>query len=160
MKIRHILFMALLLTAVAGRADPRDDAMAALERGDFATAMNILKTFAEKGDAGAQAALAVLYDVGQWLPQDSAEAVRWYRLAAAQGDKSARYNLAGMYAAGEGTPKDELRAYLWLELSVAVGNAEAASERDALASRLTPAQIANARKMADACTRDRPKLCD
>ena len=34
------------------------------------------------------------------MPQDYAEAVRWYRKAADQGDADAQSNLGGMYANG------------------------------------------------------------
>ena len=42
-------------------------------------------TLAEQGDASAQYNLGVTYRTGEGVPQDSAEAVRWYRLAAEQG---------------------------------------------------------------------------
>ena len=35
----------------------------------------------------------VMYDNGEGVPQDYAEAVKWYRLAAEQGDARAQYNL-------------------------------------------------------------------
>ena len=38
-----------------------------------------------------------MYDEGRGVPQDDAEAVRWYRRAAAQGNATARFNLEGMY---------------------------------------------------------------
>ena len=41
----------------------------------------------------AQYNLGFLYDNGWGVPEDDAEAVRWYRLAADQGDASAQYNL-------------------------------------------------------------------
>ena len=34
-----------------------------------------------------------MYGAGRGVPQDDAEAVRWYRLAAEQGEASAQYNL-------------------------------------------------------------------
>ncbi len=38
-----------------------------------------------------------MYDNGQGVPQDYAEAVKWYRLAAEQGYAYAQYNLGVMY---------------------------------------------------------------
>jgi len=55
---------------------------------------------AEAGEAIAQYNLGVLYAVGRGVPQDDAEAVRWYRLAAEQGDADAQNNLGFMYANG------------------------------------------------------------
>ena len=160
MKTIRFVLTILALIAQPARADPYEDAIAAVERGDYETAAGILKGFAEQGNPGAQAALALLYDMGHGVPQDSAEAVRWYRLAAAQGDKSARYNLAGMYDAGVGVAADPLRAYLWFDLSVAAGNKEAAAERDEVAKKLSAEQTAQAQAMAAACTKNAPKLCD
>ena len=46
------------------------------------------------------------------MPQNYAEAVKWFRLAADQGDASAQYNLGVMYAKGQGcrrtTPRPEV----------------------------------------------------
>ena len=44
---------------------------------------------AEQGDTRAQHSLGVMYAAGRGVPQDDAEAVRWYRLAAEQGDARA-----------------------------------------------------------------------
>ena len=45
-----------------------------------------------------------MYANGEGVPEDDAEAVRWYRLAAEQGLASAQLNLRFMYANGEGVP--------------------------------------------------------
>ena len=57
---------------------------------------------AEQGDADAQYNLGVAYDNGEGVPQDHAEAARWYRLAAEQGNASAQFNLGVAYENGEG----------------------------------------------------------
>jgi TPR repeat protein len=44
---------------------------------------------AEKGDADGQAALGMAYEVGQGIPQDYNEAVKWSRLAAERGNSTA-----------------------------------------------------------------------
>jgi uncharacterized protein len=41
-----------------------------------------------------------MYDNGNGVVQDYAEAVKWYRLAAEQGNAQAQYNLGLMYANG------------------------------------------------------------
>ena len=55
-----------------------------------------LRARAEQGDADAQANLGLMYYNGEGVPQDYAEAVRWFRLAAEQGDADAQYNLGVM----------------------------------------------------------------
>ena len=47
---------------------------------------NTLMERAQKGDAKAQFNLGYIYDIGQGVPRDYAEAVKWYRLAADQGN--------------------------------------------------------------------------
>ena len=52
----------------------------------------------------AQFNLGFMYDEGQGVPQDYAEALKWYRLAAAQGFAKAQFLLGVMYAKGRGRP--------------------------------------------------------
>ena len=51
---------------------------------------------AEQGYVPAQYILGMMYDNGQGVRQDYAEAVKWYRKAAEQGYAQAQYNL-GLY---------------------------------------------------------------
>ena len=51
---------------------------------------------AEAGDADAQETLGLMYDDGEGVPEDDAEAVRWYRMAARQGHTSAQSRLANI----------------------------------------------------------------
>ena len=89
-----------------------------------------------------------MYVEGRGVPQDYAEAVNWYRKAANQGDAMAQYNLGSMYADSQGVPQDYVRAYMWFSLSAAQGDKDAGKYRDLAAPRMTPAQIAEAQKLA------------
>ena len=80
---------------------------------------------AEQGDAVAQAALGVSYALGEGVPEDDGEAIRWFRLAADQGNARAQYNLGLMYANGEGVPEDDGEAVRWYRLAADQGNARA-----------------------------------
>ena len=75
-----------------------------------------LRAVAEQGDATAQLNLGVRYANGEGVPQDYAEAVRWYRLAADQGLAGAQNNLGVKYRNGEGTPQDFVEAHMWATL--------------------------------------------
>ena len=93
-----------------------------------------------------------MYDNGDGVPLDDAKAIKWYRLVAEQGNVGAQINLGVMYATGEGTPPNFVEAYRWLNL--AVGNisdpkerAGATSMSDEIAAQMTPAQIAEAKKL-------------
>ena len=57
-----------------------------------------------------------MYDTGQGVPQDYAEAVRWTRLAADQGHAEAQNNLGVMYGTGAGVPQDYVQAHMWHNL--------------------------------------------
>ena len=46
------------------------------------------------------------------MPQDYAEALKWFRLAADQGDANAQGSLGGMYRRSE----DYVRAHMWYNL--------------------------------------------
>ena len=74
--------------------------------------IDALRARAEAGDAEAQVDLGVMYFVGDGVPQDYAEAVRWYRLAADQGHARAQFNLGFMYATGDGVPQDGVQAHM------------------------------------------------
>jgi uncharacterized protein len=80
--------------------------------------------------------------------RDYATAVRLNRLLAEQGNANAQYNLGTFYDNGLGVPQDKVRAYMWFSLSAAQGREGAAALRDLIARRMTPAQIAEAQKLA------------
>jgi hypothetical protein len=85
---------------------------------------------------------------GRGVPQDYAQARHWYLRASNQGDPMAQYNLAYMYANGQGVPQDYIIAHMWFNLAAAAGEKGAAKNRDITAMQMTPAQIAEAQKLA------------
>ena len=103
---------------------------------------------AEQGDAEAQCELGFMYSFGVDVPKDYKEGAKWYRLAAEQGNADAQAYLAGNYLFGLGVPQDFVAAYMWLNLAVAQGHVGMADRRDEIARRLTPAQLAEAQKLA------------
>jgi hypothetical protein len=60
-------------TAVAG---PFKDALSAYGRGDYATAMRLLRPLADQGDGKASYLIGLMYASGQGVPEDYAEAAR------------------------------------------------------------------------------------
>lgn len=69
---------------------------AAYDRGDYATALRILRPLAKEGDPRAQNELAVMYLRGHGVPQDNVEALAWFQTAADQGYEKAQYNFRWM----------------------------------------------------------------
>ena len=84
--------------------------------------------------------------------------MRLYRLAAEQGHANAMQNLGTMYSTGEGVPQGYVRAHMWANLAAAAG-ADAANNRDITARKMTPQQIAEARKLARECLASNYKNC-
>ena len=115
---------------------------------DDAEAVKWYRKAAEQGVAKAQFNLGVMSYKGRGVPQDDADAVRWYRKAAEQGHASAQFNLGLMYDKGRGVPQDYLLAHMWLNLAAATGHEKSRKGRDIVAKRMTPAQIAEAHRLA------------
>ncbi len=139
------LSMCLSSRVVAG---PFEDATAAYGRGDFTTALRLLRSLADQGDTEAQNALAAMYEKGEGVAQNIAVALMWYRKAADRGDAEAQLNLGNLYASGQGVPQDYVMAHMWFDLAAAAGIEDASRGRDAIARRMTSAQIGAAQKLA------------
>jgi len=119
---------------------------------DYAETTKWFLKAAEQGEAVAQYNLGVMYDTGKGVPQDYAEARKWYLKAAEQGYISAQNNLGVMYEYGQGVPQDYVTAHLWFNLAAsrAAGGdrKKYADRRDETAAEMTPAQIAEAQRLA------------
>jgi uncharacterized protein len=125
-------------------------------RQDYADALRWFHLAADGGDLDAQFNIAGLYVHGQGVPQDYAEALKWYRLAADQGYGYAQNSLAILYAEGHGVMQDYVQAHMWFSLAathIRASNTQARDlaikNRDMVAAKMTPAQIAEAQKLAD-----------
>jgi TPR repeat protein len=84
--------LIVVLAAAASRpalADPLADANAAEARGDFAAAVLLYRSLAEKGNVGAQKRLGYLYEIGAGVERDWLKAAEWYSKAADAGDDGA-----------------------------------------------------------------------
>lgn len=117
-----------------------------------AAAVRKIMVRAEHGDARAQAMLGFMYANGHGVPQSYDEAVNWYLQSAEQGDPEGQYLLGLMYDKGLGIHIDVVKAYKWLNLAAAhapLRNRENFLKmRDAIASKMTPAQIEVAQRLA------------
>ena len=144
------IIIALVLAAGLGPVGTAALGLAPAARADTVAAVQAL---AEQGDAKAQYALGTMYRDGQGVAQDFAAALDWWRRSAAQGFLDAQLALGNMYAGGTGIPKDPVRAYMWFDIAAAQSGDDwlrgiAASNRDAIAARMTPEEVAKAKGMA------------
>jgi uncharacterized protein len=64
-----------------------------------------------------------------------------------------------MYGVGTGVIQDLVYAHMWLNIAASSGNKVAVKNRDIVAGEMTPAQIAEAQKLARECVRKEYKGC-
>ena len=108
----------------------------------------------------AQTNLGMMYETGRGVPQDFAEAVKWYKLAAANGDAAGQNNLGAALFAGRGTSKDVVKAYMWIMLAAELGDSYARNQAHDVMSVMTGEQIAQGKKLAKKCKATKYKECE
>ncbi len=145
-RIAHAVVLLVSLTTPAWAGF--DEGLAAYDRGDYATALREWRPLGEQGHADAQFFIGFIYDNGQGVAHDYALAAKWYRRAAEQGHADAQNNLGFMYDRGRGVWRDYVQAYVWYNLAAARSNDTARRNRDIIAEKMTPAQIAEAQRLA------------
>ncbi len=59
-----------------------------------------------------------------------------------------QFDLGLMYKQGLGVPQDYALAHMWANLAASQGGEDAVKKRDAIASFMTPAQLAEAQRLA------------
>jgi TPR repeat protein len=65
-----------------------------------------------------------MYNLGQGVPQNYAEGLKWLRHAADQGSAEGQFNLGVMYERGDGILQDYGEALKWYRLAADQGNAK------------------------------------
>ncbi len=113
--MRLVLFIMLFfsLTGAPARAGI-DEAMAALEKKDFGTALEELRPLAAAGDPGALAMLGTLFLYGNGVEKNEKKAAALFRRAAEGGLAFAQVAFGIMLRDGKGVEKDEKAAFDWL----------------------------------------------
>jgi hypothetical protein len=107
------------------------------------------KTRAEQGDPEAQFRL---YELS---PHDP-ERMKWLCLSANQGYAEAQNRLGTSYRYGWGVERSLVQAYKWYALEIEAGNTDARRDHDDIAPSMTPAQIAEAERLAAEWTPESP----
>ena len=145
-----ILVLSFAAPVAAGSYEDFLAADAAYDKNDYATALRLYRLLANKHYVAAQERLGTMYDIGLGVSKNYAEALKWYRLAADQGLAVAQADLGVMYEQGHGVTQDYVQAHMWYNLAAAQGVPilHAEKYRDEVAKHMTPAQIAEAQKLA------------
>ena len=126
------LFLILAIPCVAETPAPADE----------------IRKAAEQGNAAAQFDLGLIYNGGDGVTRDYAEAAKWFRMAAEQGHASAQFYVGLMYRDGQGVARNYAHAYMWLSLATAQNYAKARQALDDLEKKVTPQQRDEAQRMA------------
>ena len=84
--------------------------IAAYNASSFYEAFEILLRVAKKGHIQAQKIIANMYELGQGVESNTAETIKWYRLAAEQGDVVAQNNLASFLL--DEQPEEAIKWYI------------------------------------------------
>jgi len=142
-----LLMFAVFLSAVPAFSDFHAG-LDAYQKGDYVGAAKEWRPLAEQGDPEAQYNLGLLYLDGHGVPQSSAEAANWFRRAAEQDYTQAQHNLGAMYGSGQGVKRDYVQAYKWMNICAAKGNAGCVTQRDLIAKKLKPGQVAEGQRLA------------
>jgi len=152
--MRIFLLLGMLAAGLAAVPAWADFAagLAAYQKGDYVTAAKEWLPLAQQGDPGDQFNIGLMYEQGQGLPQDYAEAFMWFKRAADQDYTKAQHNLGAMFATGEGVKRDYVQAYVWLNICAAKGDAGCASQRDQIAKKLKASKLTEAQRLSTAFT--------
>jgi TPR repeat protein len=147
-----ILLACLAVPLSTARADALASANAAYARGDYIRVVNLLTPLALRGNARAQAFLGFMYEKGYGAPQADVTAADLYVQAAASGNPFGQAMLGLMYDKGHGVPQDFVLAYKWLNLAASRVSRHDRDYflrlRNAVASKMSPAQIAEGQYLA------------
>ena len=148
--------LVLLLCCVApnshASANPLVRAKSAYARGDYLLVVKLLTPLAFRGDAQAQALLGFMFENGYGAPQVYDTAADLYCQAAINGNAFGQAMLGLMYDKGHGVPQDFILAYKWLNLAAARAPKDVRDYflrlRNAVASKMSPAQIVEGQRLA------------
>jgi|SRR5277367_274389 len=139
---------ALCFVALTAGAADFGAGLSAYQKGDYTAAAKEWRPLADQGDSRAQFNLGLLYVDGLGVPQDYTQAVNWFERSAAQDYVKAQLNLGAMYGGGKGVKRDYVQAYKWLNICAAKGDAKCVAQRDLVADKLKPKQLAAAQHLA------------
>jgi len=110
--------LASVLPVNAGRFE---DAEAAVNIGDYVTALRLLGTLADQDNTYAERLLGIMYIKGRGVPQDYALGMRWMRIAANKGLADAQNEVGILYQRGWGVERNEAEAVKWFRLAADQG---------------------------------------
>jgi TPR repeat protein len=106
-----------LASVLPVNAGPFEDAQAAVNSGDYLTALRLLGTLADQDNTYAERLLGSMYITGRGVPQDYSLGMRWMRIAADKGLADAQNEVGILYQRGWGVERNEAEAVKWFRLA-------------------------------------------
>ena len=97
----------------------------------------------------------VAYNRGDYVP-----AIRLVRPLAEKGNAKAQSLIGVMYRKGEGVARNPTRAFMWFSFAAKRGDGKAKAELREVSRTMTPAEISQAREMAQACEASDYRSCE
>jgi TPR repeat protein len=122
-----VALCALFIAMNLSKASTLKEAKAALDAGEYQSAIQLFELLAERGDVSAQYSLGSIYSRGFGTSKNFTVAARWFRKAAVQGHTEAQFDLGALYHRGEGVRKNSQLAIEWWLKSANAGDAFAQS---------------------------------
>jgi TPR repeat protein len=110
-----------LVSVLPAHAGQFEDAQAAINSGDYVTALRLLGTLADQDNNSAVRLLGIMYVKGLGVPQDYALGMRWMRIAAERGLAEAQNEVGFMFQRGWGAERNEAEAVKWFHLAAEQG---------------------------------------
>ena len=110
-------FLIITLLTLGLNANSFEAGETAYENEEFQKAFKFWDASAKKGDRRSQVSLAVMYEDGDDIPQNSAKALYWYEKAALQGDVDSQLILAMSYCYGDGVKKNIKTCAKWAKMA-------------------------------------------
>lgn len=96
----------------------------------------------------------VAYNRGDYVP-----AVKLFRPLAQAGNAKAQNVLGSMYRKGEGVAKNSAKAFMWFSIAAKRGDKDAMAGLQAMSKEMTPAEMAQAKQMMEACAASDYRNC-
>jgi uncharacterized protein len=100
------MLCVILIIPFVTFASSFNDAMNAVDKGDYEVAVKIFRLAAEKGDKFSQHCLGVMLYKGKGIKKDYKESFKWLDLAAKQGLSQAELDLAILIYHKTGVPEN------------------------------------------------------
>jgi len=123
------LSVVILGVSNIAAADDLEDAAAALQRMDYATATALWQPLAQQGSSKAEIGMGKIYDGGFGVAKDPAQATVWFQKAADQGDAEGECLVGERYVQGYGgLSHDVSQGLALMEKAVDHGNANCAAQ--------------------------------